>query len=395
MRHETCDARWDVTKALNELFFDDDEGGNLSMSSAGLGGKNDTDWTNTPHNDEKLDPDMMPEGAATDETLSDVNGEPIGMIEVVEIETTNDGLDALGLEPTVPRFRWWYVPAMALPVAAGATAGAIWLSRRRRQPVGMYQRLALQGRGLLDQVQSRRNKRQATTPWQQGLTAMRESAKGLPDQASALRDRSAEALAAIDVAALLDQSRGIWSNALDQVSTLWERNAPAAKGVAKRATKTSRLSADMMRGQAAQVGQWLAAMRAADTAATARKVATARAAQASDLASDMQKRVNQWLRQQRAQRTMAAAKNVATMRTVAPLASAARSTGKSVQKTGRSINRSVKQARAFSFGILMGAMVTYVRVWRTRVNERELRETAGGRMVRDPNGPVEAGALLP
>ncbi len=379
------------------------------MSSAGLGGKSDMDWTNTPGNNERFDPDMMPEGAETDETLSDINElggeEPIGMIEVVEIETADGGLGELGLEPTASRFRWWYVPAVALPVAAGATAGAIWLSQRsrsRRQPARMYRRLMLQGRGLLDQVPFMPKKR-AATPWQQGLTAVRESAKGLPDQASVLRDRSAEALAAIDVAALLEQSRGIWTNALDQMTSLWERNAPTGKATAKRvkrARKMSRQAAERMRGQAAQVGQALAALRAADTAATARKLATVRAAQASELASDMQKRVNQWLMKQRAQRTMATTKRLSTLaaarsRAMAPFASAARSTGNSVKQTRRSINRGVRQAQALSLGVLVGAIVTYVRVWRTRLNDREMRETAGGRMVRDAAGPVEAGALLP
>ncbi len=379
------------------------------MSSAGLGGKSDMDWTNTPGNNERFDPDMLSEGAETDETLSDINelggDEPIGMIEVVEIETTDGGLGALGLEPTASRFRWWYVPAVALPVAAGATAGAIWLSRRsrsRRQPAKMYRRLVQQSRGLLDQVPFM-PKRRAATPWQQGLTAVRESAKGLPDQASALRDRSAEALAAIDVAALLDQSRGIWTNALDQMNTLWERNAPTGKAAAKRAKrarKMSRQAAERVRRQAAQVGQMLVAMRAADRAATARKLAAVRAAQASELAGDMQKRVNQWLTQQRAQRAMAAGRGRATMaaarsRAMAPFASAARSTGESVKQTRRSINRGVRQAQALSLGILVGSIVTYVRVWRTRLNEREMRETAGGRMVRDAAGPVEAGALLP
>lgn len=368
------------------------------MSSAGLGGRSDTDRTNTSGNDAQFDPNMMPESAATDETLSDVSafgdGEPAGVIEIVEIETTGDDLDALGLEPAMPRFRWWYVPAVALPVAAGATAGAIWLSRRNRstrQPVAMYNALAKQGRSMLDQVRSSRNTRKAARTWQQGLTSMRESAKGLPDQASALRDKSAEALAAVDLAALLDQTRGIWSTALDQMSNLWERNAPAAKEVSKRANKTSMMAADMMRGQAAQIGRQLAGLRKNNAAATGKGVAAARAAQAAAMSLAMQNRINRWMAQQRGQRMLATARG----KTVAPIASAARSTSRSVQKTGKSVNRGFKQARAFSFGLLVATMVTYIRVWRNRLDEREVRETAGGRMVRDPKGQVEAGALLP
>lgn len=359
------------------------------MSSAGLSGTHDTDRTNTPGNDARLDPDMMSEGAATDETLSDVNDlgdvEPVGMVEIVEIETTNDDLDALGLESTASRFRWWYVPAVALPVAAGATAGAIWLSRRnnnttQRQLAGTYETLTKQGRSLLDSVRSSRNTQQATKAVQQGLASVRESAKGLPDQASALRDKSAEALAAMDLAALLAQTRGIWGNAMDQMSSLWERNTPAAKATVKRASKTSAKATDVTRGQ---VAQWLAGPRGGDAAA--------RAARASDMASDMQSRINRWLMRQRAQRMLA----TTGAKAVAPIASAARSTSKSVQRTGKSVNRGFKQARAFSFGVLVAAMVTYIRVWRSRLDEREVRETASGRMVRDPKGPVEAGALLP
>lgn len=429
------------------------------MSSAGLSGTSDTDWTKTPGSDAMRDQEAIPESEAVEEALEQLEAqgeaEPIGYIEITEVETTEGGLEP----EEASRFRWWYVPAVALPVAAGATAGAIWLSRRNRPPAGIYQRLALQGRGLLDQIRPRRK---ARSPLQQGITSMRESARGLPDQASALRDKSAEVLAAIDTAALLEQTRDIWSNALDQMSSLWERAIPGAKRTRRRARKAGLTPADMMRGQVVQMRRQVVRMRRrgamARTAARMSSIAAMRAARVARRSFIMQNRINRWIgRQQERQRlamaggkaagrsvlplvSAAAITNKAAMRAARgarrsfirsfimqnrinrwigrqqarqqlalaggraaakagraaiPIAAAARSASKGMRRTRRSVNRGMKQARAFSFGVLVASIVTYVRVWQARLNERELRETAGGRMVRDPKGPVEAGALLP
>lgn len=434
------------------------------MSSAGLSGTSDTDRTRTPGNDAMRDQGATPERAAAEEealeeALEEMaalgGGEPLGFIEITEVETTEGGPEA-----EASRFRWWYVPAVALPVAACATAGAIWLTRRnRRQPAGLYQRLALQGRGLLGQVPFRRK---ARSPWQQGIATMRESAKGLPDQASMLREKSAQALAAIDTAALLEQTRGIWSNAADQMNSLWERAVPGARRTRRRARRRGMTPADMMRGQVVQMRRQLVRMRRrsamASTAARMSSIAAMRAARLARRSLIMQNRINRWIgRQQERQRlamaggraagrsvlplvSAAGMTNRAAMRAarvarrsffrsfiiqsrlnqwigrqqarqamalaggraigragraVIPFAAAARSTRRGVRQTRRRVNRGIKQARAFSFGVLVASIVTYVRVWRTRLDERELRETAGGRMVRDPKGPVEAGALLP
>lgn len=108
-----------------------------------------------------------------------------------------------------------------------------------------------------------------------------------------------------------------------------------------------------------------------------------------------QNRINRWIGRQQERQRLTMAGSRAAAKAVLPLAAAARSTSKGVRRTRRRVNRGFKQARAFSFGVLVASIVTYVRVWRARLDERELRETAGGRMVRDPSGPVEAGALLP
>ena len=360
------------------------------MSSAGFSGTSDTNRANIPGDDAKFDPYQTPEGAAMDEMLGD--SEPAEVLEIVEIDSTDDGLDALGLEPgTGPRFRWWYVPAVALPVAAGATAGAIWLSRRnknRRQLAGTYNRLTKQGRSWLQQVRSSRNTQQATKMLQQGIASARESAKGLPDQAGVLRDRSAEALAAIDLALLLEQTRGIWSNALDQVSSLWERNAPATKGRAKRVAKASgkAKASDMRRRRMAQQLALLTLWAQMRQRLTGKR----RGDMSAVRASDMQTRLNRWLRRQQRQQGRTRARGRAA---AGPLASAARSTSMTMQKTGKRVSQRFKRARAFSFGLLVTAMLTYIRAWRSRLKEREMRETAGGRLVRDSDRPIEAGAL--
>src|SRR5437879_8265710 len=118
----------------------------MSMSSAGFSGTSDTDRTNTPGGDAMRGQGTPPERAATDETLQDVDELDdvvlVGIIEIAEVETPD-----IDLEPEGSRFRWWYVPAAALPIAAGATAGAMWLSQRnRRRRVGMCERLQRQGR---------------------------------------------------------------------------------------------------------------------------------------------------------------------------------------------------------------------------------------------------------
>ncbi|MGZ3676301.1 MAG: hypothetical protein ACXVCO_18515 [Ktedonobacterales bacterium] len=388
------------------------------MSSAGFSGTSNSDRTNTPGGDAMRDQGTTPESAAMDESLEEVleemealgDAEPVGIIEIAEVETPDTDL-----EPEGSRFRWWYVPAAALPIAAGATAGAIWLAQRnRRRRVRMYQRLALQGRGLLAQVPFRRKARPATV-WQQGIATVRGSAKGLPDQASALRDRSAEMLAAIDTAALLAQTRDIWSNALDQMNSLWGRTVPGGRRARRRARRAGMmLPAGMMRGQIVQMRRQLVRMRrrgrAARVTSRVASIAAMRMARVAARSLAVQARINRWIgRQQERQRiAMTGAKAAgraskvaiplaaaarSTSKAVMPVASTARATRRGMQKTRRSVNRGFKQARAFSFGVLVASIVTYVRVWRARLDERELRETASGRLVRDPSGPVDVGVL--
>jgi hypothetical protein len=58
-------------------------------------------------------------------------------------------------------------------------------------------------------------------------------------------------------------------------------------------------------------------------------------------------------------------------------------TARAVNQTGKSVNSAWRQTRTFTFAMLATAMYTYMRMWRQRLNERTMRETAGGRLEPD------------
>jgi hypothetical protein len=82
--------------------------------------------------------------------------------------------------------------------------------------------------------------------------------------------------------------------------------------------------------------------------------------------------------------TAAAAK---VSRGVMPVAAKATAAGvktrQAVRQTGKNVNSAWKRTRAFGFGLFVTAMVTYIAIWRRRMAERDMRETASGRLEPD------------
>jgi hypothetical protein len=90
-------------------------------------------------------------------------------------------------------------------------------------------------------------------------------------------------------------------------------------------------------------------------------------------------------------RALMAARGTQPRALLRPFTSTAATTGNrtsnAVKKTGTTVNNAWKRTRTFTFAMFVSAIVTYVRAWRMRRDEKELRETAGGRM--EPADPPQ------
>src|SRR5262249_4048004 len=64
-------------------------------------------------------------------------------------------------------------------------------------------------------------------------------------------------------------------------------------------------------------------------------------------------------------------------------AKASRTTRRATMRAKKRANKAFNRTRAFTLGMFVTAMLTYIRMWRQRLLEPEMRETAGGRLVRD------------
>src|SRR5579871_5508780 len=180
------------------------------MAPTGRSGANDAEITGMESED------TIP-GAETDAL-----GEPIEMIEVVELETLEPG--ALGPESYPEEgatwFRWWYAPAVVAPLA-GATAAFVLLRRRRREaaPIATYKAAVKQSRDWLGSVRSSKATQSAVNALQQGAATVRESAKNLPDSAIALRDRSGEIVGVVVTSAAAQQAAQGLRGAVDSLTS--------------------------------------------------------------------------------------------------------------------------------------------------------------------------------
>lgn len=370
------------------------------MSSAGMSG---TSGTSDTERFNSLNDPANASGMAA-------GGTPDDDIEVVEIiETTEPVLtpeaalafeqDALDRTLDNAGFRWWYVPAIGLPVVVG-TGAAIWYFTKGPQSF----------QDAYDLVTGRNKTAQTKRAVRRGVRNVRASAKNVPGQTEDLRER------------LVD----VWDDARDQVLDWWDtmtdrdtleqirgraneatgaargQLAKAAAGLAAASatvaakqkassmTSTARGRARQVQGGGFNLGDWMGGLGAAGGSWLAKNQAQDLKNRAMATAEDLRKRARGQMRQAQVKGTLAKMGSkgaVSAAKTGAPVAAKAAvtkaKTEQAAKKSGRKANRVWKNTRAFTFGMLVTATLTYIRTWRSRLDERNLRETAGGRMVRD------------
>lgn len=357
------------------------------MSSIGSGGASGADASNFPDDLRRaaMNPRSdvrLPQGA-----MGRNDGEPVEVVEVVTLETaatpgdlgdlTGDSLD----EIADGGFRWWYVPAVALPVAAGATAAVLIARRnRKRTPAIVFASLARQGRGWVDAVRGSDTTRKASGAFQRGAASVRASAMALPDQAGVWREAAVGTLAGVASAGAVRKASGrardTWDSALDSVTSFWD----------DRGIRTRKAVKEQPRGFAPSLGSRLRDTRDRLAGAIAGLTARDSAASSKDRAKQAKAALRAKARTARARnRALKAAQRPQPRALLRPITSAAATTGAktgtAAKKTGKTVNSAWKSTRAFTFAMLVSAIVTYVRAWRMRHDEKELRETADGRQV--------------
>ena len=314
------------------------------MAPTGRSGANDAEMTGMKSEDTIANAD------------TDALGEPIGLIEVVEMEPLEPAAYSPEAYPyeNGSWFRWWYVPAVVAPLA-GATAAFVLLRRRRREsaPIAKYKAAVKQSREWLNTVRSRKAARSAVSALQQGAATVRESARNLPDTAVALRDRSGEIVGVLVTSAAAQQTTQGVRGAVNSLTSFWTKNTPNAKQSAR---EQGRWALKVSNKARRNLWGWY-------SLGQVQKVAQSRAEKANKAIKPVVQaaRIN-------------AAKNAARV---------AMRTNRTAKRANQRARRAANRTQAFAFGALVTATLTYARAWRRRMMEREMRETAGGRMVRD------------
>ncbi|HKV86283.1 MAG TPA: hypothetical protein VJN88_17155 [Ktedonobacterales bacterium] len=334
------------------------------MSSAGTSGASNAQMGNQTN----ANLNGLPLGT---ENAGDAPVETVEIIEVVETANPYEYMARYGDES--PAFRWWYVPAVVAPIVAG---GAIfWYAQKGKQPfLDARDLMARKGGDFADLLQ--------------------DQSKRLPGATNQLKGKSAAALGAVATAGVLDKLGDTWEDLRDSATDLVERarvreNVTATGATARaqiaqlrRAAQTKQAQAqakskwndftDMMSATGENVSGWIADRRVGDRANDLR-------GRAADKAKDLkaQRRVGAAKAATKAGAAIAAAKTSKAMSKAGDRASHA------AKKTGKRARSTWKRTRAFSFGLLVTAMATYIRLWRQRITDRTTRETAGGRLVRD------------
>ena len=330
------------------------------MNPAGHSG---TSEPNTPHtegerfgerwNTQQSD---LPPDALTGEM-----GEPSGDIEIVAVEVTGlapsgltqDELDELGeLSQTGGGwFRWWYVPAVLVPAAAGV-ATTLWLVNRRRQPavVQTYSGLANRARGWWDDLTGK----SAQKTVKRGMKSAKSSASNLTDKAAAtlsgIGAASLAGRAGDTVKDALDDASDAVQDAFDRVRALWERNTPSTTTTKRQAKVTTAQATAALSGVWQTITDWFEGVNPQGQIASARNQARSRL-------------------------------SGATAPVMSALNTAGARTQGAVQSVGDSVSSTARALRAFTFGAIVSSIATYLGITRRRARKPVMRETASGRML--------------
>lgn len=391
------------------------------MSSAGMGGTSGTNDTERTDEMNGATPEMLDlDAEINEEGLGEIPAEqaaeePVEVLEVVEFGTA-ESPQFFGEE--VPSgFRWWYVP-MAIAPTAAVVAGAVWYARRRQKQGAQEaaKTLSKQGRNLINQARMTMDKKAAAGTAQRSVNAAREALQNLPEQASTWRGKSAEALGGLASSDVVELTTEKMRDALDQLSELWEKNArptleQQAQNIAESGNDLRKRLALWLAGIAAQealatarnkvVGGVSAATANAQKAATKRRMKAtasdiigrtreqARSVAKSDAAQSAREQAKRAMdrRSDLSEQVKAVAKSGAAVKATSAAKSASEQSRHAAKQARRKARSGWRQARAFTFAMLVTATITYVRTWRQRQRqvktEKNTRETAGGRLVRD------------
>ena len=327
------------------------------MNPAGRSGTNES---NTPHTEgerfgERWDTQQsdLPPDALTGEM-----GEPAGDIEIVAVEMT--ALPPSGLEgaegdlgdleqwdqPRTGWFRWWYVPAVLVPAAAGV-ATAVWLVNRRRQPavIQTYNSVADRVGDWWSDLTGQSMRKQAKKTVKRSVKTAKTSTALATAGAANLAERAGDA-----VKDALDDASDAVQAAFDRVRALWERNAPSTSATKRQAKATAAQATGALAGLWQAITDWFEGMNPQAQVASARDQAR------STLSGATAPVMSAW--------------NTAGAKTT----SAVQSVGDSVSSTARAI-------RAFTFGAIISSIATYLGITRRRAAKPVMRETASGRQL--------------
>jgi hypothetical protein len=351
------------------------------MSSAGRRGAGDTGKGDPFGAQGGSDINGMPRGTdihQTDPGLGGISPEGVDVVEVVTFEGSADPFADTELygngQMAAPGFRWWYVPAVAVPVAVGSGALVWYLTNKNRQ-MPFQDFSDLMGRRSSD-----------FADWMQDrVQMMRRQQPVVKGKMPAVRGKTAAIAGAAATAPLWNRA-GDWlgdqfETVGDQFARIRTRGVPTTKAKTSAMAKSNRWVnwddfTDWLEETGGTVGGtvggWWEDLRGTSMPAAATSKARNRAKKVASTGAVA------------AGTGLMAAKAAQITKPMTTAVSGARNnTARAVNKTGKSVNSAWRQTRTFTFAMLLTAMYTYMRMWRQRLNERTMRETASGRLESD------------